>query len=435
MEDNMGTSIHKVLQGKSRRISVMLVCAAFCSSSFALELTTLDGRTYENVVIKETTPSFIKVKHKAGIAKISFTNLSDEMRERLGYSLEKDIDNRVDLAKSRERNVIAQKIHARKIRAEVVITTIRPGGAFAHATELQTVLVTNVVTEVTPGTTVVQGGRLSGRRQVVQTRPATSRERHVVTPKTIRGYLSTLFIVSPNRRLHQGPRWTGELYPCGYHTENNSGFIREYRRFATNLEDATAIAQAMIALEKAQVEEGPSHAAIEGLSMGTGFFVTRNGHILTNLHVVKGAKLITIKWRNQNLKAEVLATDERIDAALLKVEAGTVPVPFSAADQGELGQTAFTVGFPMVELQGYAPKVTRGVVSSLKGMKDDALYYQTDLAVQPGNSGGVFANVYGEALGMITAQINNVSLLLNSGQLSQNVNYAVKHKFILTFLR
>ncbi|MDD4031594.1 MAG: serine protease, partial [Bacteroidales bacterium] len=100
----------------------------------------------------------------------------------------------------------------------------------------------------------------------------------------------------------------------------------------------------------------------------------------------------------------------------------------------KLGQTVFTVGFPMPELQGFSPKVTKGVVSSLNGIQDDVRMYQIDAAVQPGNSGGPLADESGNIVGVVVARLNDAYVAQNTGSLPQNINYAVKKSYTLAFV-
>ncbi len=91
-----------------------------------------------------------------------------------------------------------------------------------------------------------------------------------------------------------------------------------------------------------------------------------------------------------------------------------------------LGATIFTIGFPRPSLQGFSPKVTKGVISGLNGIKDDISQYQIDAAVQPGNSGGPLADENGNIVGVIVGKLNDSYLIKNHGSIAQNVNYAIK---------
>ncbi len=173
---------------------------------------------------------------------------------------------------------------------------------------------------------------------------------------------------------------------------------------------------------------------IEGLpgdnnlhAIGSGFFVTKDGYLLTNFHVVKDANRVEVKAKDRTLKAEVVDTDQKNDLALLKVEGtGFHALRLSARSHADLGESVFTIGFPNIDLQGTAPKYTDGKISSLEGMMDDPSQYQISVPVQPGNSGGPLCDANGEVVGVVVARLNDMAMLRSEGVIPQNVNYAVK---------
>jgi S1-C subfamily serine protease len=169
---------------------------------------------------------------------------------------------------------------------------------------------------------------------------------------------------------------------------------------------------------------------------GTGFFITEDGYLLTNHHVVEDAKRVKIRTRAGVLPAEIVKTDLEKDLALLKVEGGPYkPLPIAGESAVALGESAFTIGFPNVEVQGLEPKYTDGKISSLSGLHDDPSEYQISVPVQPGNSGGPLMARTGQAIGVVVAQLNEMRVLAVSGSLPQNVNYAVKASVVRDFLK
>ncbi len=165
-------------------------------------------------------------------------------------------------------------------------------------------------------------------------------------------------------------------------------------------------------------------------SCGTGFAITQEGHIVTNYHVIKGGNSIRVKTAKDFLPADIIAADAGNDLAMLKINAKTDCVVFSSARTAQLGQTVFTVGFPMPDVQGFSPKVTKGVISGLKGIKDDVRNYQIDAAVQPGNSGGPLADDRGRVVGVVVARLSDRAIMAEQGIVPQNVNYAVKLAYL-----
>jgi S1-C subfamily serine protease len=178
----------------------------------------------------------------------------------------------------------------------------------------------------------------------------------------------------------------------------------------------------------------PGGRGLRGI--GSGFFITKDGYLLTNFHVVKKSNKVEVKYKGENFIARVVTVDEENDLALLKVS-GTdfAPLAISHRDPADLGEEVFTIGFPNVEMQGLQPKYTDGKISSLYGMQDDATEYQISVPVQPGNSGGPLCDVNGEVVGIVVARLDDLAVLRESGAVPQNVNYAVKAKYALRLLQ
>jgi len=178
----------------------------------------------------------------------------------------------------------------------------------------------------------------------------------------------------------------------------------------------------------------PGGRGLRGI--GSGFFITRNGYLLTNFHVVRDANRVDVKYKMRVLRAEVVEVDEGNDLALLKVP-GTnfAPLAISHKASADLGDEVFTIGFPNIDMQGVEPKYTDGKISSLAGMQDDPSEYQISVPVQPGNSGGPLCDANGEVVGIVVARLDDLAALRESGAVPQNVSYAVKAKKALRLLR
>jgi S1-C subfamily serine protease len=85
-------------------------------------------------------------------------------------------------------------------------------------------------------------------------------------------------------------------------------------------------------------------------------------------------------------------------------------------------------------MQGFSPKLTKGEVSSLAGLRDDPRYFQISVPVQPGNSGGALFDVSGNVIGVVTAKISQKAAIAKTGTIAENVNFAVKSSHLLSFL-
>jgi S1-C subfamily serine protease len=181
---------------------------------------------------------------------------------------------------------------------------------------------------------------------------------------------------------------------------------------------------------------GEKPAALDGswASSGTGFFITADGYLATCHHVVDDGKVFSVRTPGGKFPARVVASDETNDVAILKV-AGTFKPLAINTNALRLGQPAFTIGFPNIDIQGLAPKYTDGKVSSLSGIRDDTSAFQISVPVQPGNSGGPLTDAGGNIIGVVVARLSDYSVLRRTRSLPQNVNYAVKTGPLVRLIR
>jgi S1-C subfamily serine protease len=189
--------------------------------------------------------------------------------------------------------------------------------------------------------------------------------------------------------------------------------------------------------EKAQSkhhEEEIADAETRARRVGTGFFITDNGYLLTCFHVVNNAASIEVGTTRGLFSAELVQSDPDKDVALLKVTGTFSSLPLASSNSVELGEPVFTIGFPDPTLQGWQPKLTRGEISSLDGAQDDPDEYQISVPVQPGNSGGALMNEHGNVVGIVASQLKAWVALAATGVLPENVNYAIKSSCARTLL-
>ncbi len=138
---------------------------------------------------------------------------------------------------------------------------------------------------------------------------------------------------------------------------------------------------------------------------GSGFIVSPDGVILTNAHVVRGADEVNVKLTDRReFRAKVLGRDDKTDIAVLKIDATGLPtLPLGSSQALKAGEWVLAIGSPF----GFENTVTAGVVSAKgRSLPDDSAvpFIQTDVAVNPGNSGGPLLNARGEVVG-INSQI------------------------------
>ena len=141
------------------------------------------------------------------------------------------------------------------------------------------------------------------------------------------------------------------------------------------------------------------------MSSGTGFFISPDGYLVTNNHVVEKAVEVTVTTLNEKqYKAKVIGTDPETDMALLKVDADNLPfAEFGSSEALNVGEWVLAIGNPL----GLSHTVTAGIVSA-KGRLIPNLnltyqdFIQTDAAINMGNSGGPLLNTKGEVIGINT---------------------------------
>jgi serine protease Do len=137
--------------------------------------------------------------------------------------------------------------------------------------------------------------------------------------------------------------------------------------------------------------------------VGSGFIVSTDGYLLSNHHVVEGAdEIIVTLTDKREFKAKLIGSDRRTDIALLKIDASALPtLKFGQPDKLKVGEWVLAIGSPF----GLENTVTAGIVSAKGRDTGDYLpFIQTDVAVNPGNSGGPLLNMNGEVIG-INSQI------------------------------
>jgi S1-C subfamily serine protease len=188
---------------------------------------------------------------------------------------------------------------------------------------------------------------------------------------------------------------------------------------------------------------------------GSGFFVSKMGHVITNAHVVNGCKKLTVGDNaNKQVSAEIINTDRSNDLALLKLSSldmasadsksliqklSIVVVPLSSkgllrSEDVRLGEKVLVAGYPFGDIFSNTIKVTSGIVSATRGAGDDSGQFQLDAAVQPGNSGGPIYDSSGNIVGVVVSQLDKRMVEKAIGSMPENVNFGIKASTVKQFL-
>jgi S1-C subfamily serine protease len=173
------------------------------------------------------------------------------------------------------------------------------------------------------------------------------------------------------------------------------------------------------------------------VSSGTGFVVAP-GRLLTNHHVAAGCTEMRVRTSvgGTELVATVAAQDEQRDLALLNVRGQLgAPLIFRSGPEPRRGEGVVTYGFPLAGLLSSGPTLTTGEISALAGLRDNPRQFQISAPVQPGNSGGPLLDMQGQVVGVVVSKLNAQRIAQSTGDIPQNVNFAVKGTEALEFLR
>jgi serine protease Do len=170
-----------------------------------------------------------------------------------------------------------------------------------------------------------------------------------------------------------------------------------------------------------------------GGASGSGSIIDKRGYVLTNYHVIDGAKTIQVTVMNVGVfDGTVVAGDQNRDVALVKINSNRTDfhtITFGEMSDVQVGVEVYAIGFPLgTELTGPAT-VTRGIISAQRVLDDGFNYIQTDAIINPGNSGGCLFIANGNIIGIPSAGIVPV------GEDIEGIGLAVPINDILTFVQ
>ena len=173
-------------------------------------------------------------------------------------------------------------------------------------------------------------------------------------------------------------------------------------------------------------------------STGSGFFVSDDGKLVTNFHVVDGCQTISVLPTDlERLPAKLLSVSKSFDFALLQVDSKPdAIVTFRAPVQRLSGQRIAVVGYPMnAAVARIRPYFTTGETMQPRRPAPGFLGLQFAADVRPGNSGGPLLDESGYVIGVVTAKINTVSVAQKTGEVVTNIGYATDNAILFQFLK
>ncbi len=171
-------------------------------------------------------------------------------------------------------------------------------------------------------------------------------------------------------------------------------------------------------------------------AVGTGFFVSAEGHLVTANHVLKGRNFVFVRlptgghWR----VAQVIRSSADDDLALLKINANSTPLPLARWRGVPIGLEVYVLGFPQPSMQGNGPKITAGIVNGEFTDGRRNRLFQLSAEIQKGNSGGPVLSPDGLIVGVVQSKLDAMSVANKTNDLPQNVNFAAKSEVLERFL-
>ena len=199
--------------------------------------------------------------------------------------------------------------------------------------------------------------------------------------------------------------------------------------------------------EKPEVVEKPEEIKPDGttepidesemviIGSGSGFFVSSQGHIASNAHVIGFCRKVKVYEEGKEIFLDIVATDMTNDIGLVKGKFKNTRYLNIKVSGAELGEDIVAFGYPLVDKLSDSVKLTKGIVSALSGPYNNTALIQIDAALQPGNSGGPVLNMSGQVVGIASSGLAKLKMAKEQQVLPENVNFAVAATTITTFLK
>ena len=165
-------------------------------------------------------------------------------------------------------------------------------------------------------------------------------------------------------------------------------------------------------------------------STGSAFLIDSSGHAVTNAHVVAGCTRVTFDSR----PASVLREDRQNDLALLSTSRSVNPLPLRSSASVRSGDEVVALGYPLPSVLSNEMNVTSGTISAMSGLGGDTRFFQMTAPIQPGNSGGPLIDRNGMVVGVVVSKLDVVKVLRETGDVPQNVNFALSLGTLRSFL-
>ena len=178
--------------------------------------------------------------------------------------------------------------------------------------------------------------------------------------------------------------------------------------------------------KKEPKKQTPDDNKIVAVGSGTGFFVSKSGHIISNHHVIEGCDATKLSFKGKEIEADVLAVDKMNDLAILKTNLIPSKVYSVATEDAALLEDIIIAGYPLGKSVSAAIKTSKGSITALAGYGDNYSEFQTDAALNQGNSGGPIMDQKGNVVGVAVANYGKQSGV-------ESFNFGIKSSTLKTF--
>ena len=178
--------------------------------------------------------------------------------------------------------------------------------------------------------------------------------------------------------------------------------------------------------KKEPKKQPPKDNQIVAAASGTGFFVSRTGHIITNFHVIEGCDKNKLSINGREIEANTLAVDKMNDLAILKSNIKPPKVYPVSMEDAQLLEDIIIAGYPLGKKVSAAIKTSKGSITALAGYGDNYSEFQTDAALNQGNSGGPIINQKGNVVGVAVANFGKKEGI-------ESFNFGIKSSTLRTF--
>ena len=177
-------------------------------------------------------------------------------------------------------------------------------------------------------------------------------------------------------------------------------------------------------------------SAEKSVSIGTGFFISNDGYLLTANHVITKREKLLVKLGGSIIKnAALIKVDPITDLALLKIDGPSSPLAIANWSDIPVGLEVYVIGYPLPATANMGVRITEGLINGAVGVGPRRLdLYQLSAQVQKGNSGGPVLSPDGMVVGMVQGKLDALQVAERTHDLPQNVNFALKSSVLMRFL-